>query len=294
MFPKAEDDDITVQFEEEVILRHTKPLSFFNAPCQTLMSVDTAWSTSKFADYSCICVCRLTQVEQQDALVNTDVLMDRWKTSELIVRIVDMIYKHKPIVVVLEKDRGEEKAQEFVQDVKRMCQMRGVPAPYFALVPVAQDKKGKIVRIKRLEVPLASGRLWFAQNAAWNDQCFHQLKIFDGIHESNSSRKDDYPDALSLLWEKYGPRSTVEDISPEEKAERDAQRKRDEQEEYRYHREQGLYQAMFGDSAGFEHYEKRASDFERKPQAPVVEPTAPAKPADPRLKVFGGKGPWRI
>ena len=44
-------------------------------------------------------------------------------------------------------------------------------------------------------------------NESWNQVLIDQFVLFNGITKSSQSRKDDIPDAISLLYETYMPRA---------------------------------------------------------------------------------------
>src|SRR5262249_14170613 len=148
-------------------------------------------------------------------------------------------------------------------------------------------ERAKSKRVKKLELPISDGRLWFALST-WTDAALEQVVRYDGIHKSNSSRKDDFPDALSILWQEFGPKY-AEAIKPKDEEER----RRMEEEEGERLRQQHFREAMCGAPNNYNVH--KTSDFlpGRKPPEPAT-PTEPEQPVDPRLRIFGGKGPWRL
>src|SRR5690349_1105434 len=107
IFPKAEDEGLKVQFDEDDLRNHTRPLRFFDNPVsQTVMAVDRAWSVSRYADFSCIAVGKITQYNRKDICAVIDVNMDRWRESELVINIIQAIERHNPTALVMQKDRG--------------------------------------------------------------------------------------------------------------------------------------------------------------------------------------------
>jgi hypothetical protein len=268
-----EDDGIRCQFEHDELHARVKNLGFFgnSAVAQVVMSLDRAFSISRYADFSCIIVGKVQSVENKQALVAVDVRMNRFKESELVRNIVEMIEKHRPTVFVSQQDKGWS---ELSDAIRRQCVMKGIPAPWLRFHPIDNTDKAKARRVKKLELPLSDGRLWFVLSH-WTDATLLQLEKFDGITKS-SSRKDDFPDALSLLWDAFGPK--YEDEIPKEDH---AERQRELEEEGARERRRHFHNAMFG-----------GTPYVAPP--PQTEPAEPLKPRDERLRVFGFKGPWRL
>jgi len=284
IFPTDEDAALRCQFEHDDLWARAKPASYFGKPLvtQTVMALDRAFSISRFADLSAICVGKVQTVDEKAALVVVDCVMDRYKESELVKAIVDLIAKHHPDVLVFERDKGW---QELSDAIKRECARKGVSVPWIRVKDVKNTEHAKARRAKLLELPLADGRLWFVSNAGtWAEPLFLQFEKFTGLQKSNTVRKDDGVDAVSLLFSEFGPKYT-EELKPEDLEER----RRMEEEEGDRLRQQHFRDAMFGTPPQFQ--PRKASDFlpGRKQPPPVVE----EQKIDPRLKVFG-RGPWRM
>ena len=71
---------------------------------------------------------------------------------------------------------------------------------------------------------IPAGELWFYSSYEWNEAVIAQFVKFDGVTKSNSSRKDDAPDAVAIGIEQFFPRTigdeTEEDIKTQEERER--------------------------------------------------------------------------
>jgi len=232
----------------------------------------------------------LQQVEGQMAVVIADVRMERWRESDLVKNIVEMIELHQPNLFICEQDRGWETLAE---KIKQECQRRGLVMPWFRWKTVSTSEKAKAKRIKTLELPISDGRFWFVQSPSggWTERVHEQFIRFDGQHKSNSTRKDDAPDAMALLWQEVGPKYSNEVPQVDE-----AERARLEEEESERIRQMHFRTAMFGNPPQFQ--QRKMSDFlpGRKPPEPVEENPQSAVAVDPRYKIFGGrgKGPWRL
>jgi len=222
-FVPNEEDLLRVTFEDDDLRAHTKPLSFFDLTKtqQTVMAVDTAYSTSRFADMSCICVGRIAKHDSKDIFIVTDVDMDRWKQSELAVHIVEAIHRNNPDHVLIERNGAWELLQ---QEIHKAALVRGISLRhiYWKATSIGgTNLKTKAARIKALEPLLLNSQLWFVTSELWNEMAFAQMLKFDGVTKSNSHRHDDFPDCLAMAIEAYFPRIGQ---SPEESAENKKQR----------------------------------------------------------------------
>jgi predicted phage terminase large subunit-like protein len=273
IFPLETDAELRCQFDHVDLWARVR--GGFGNPLisQTVMSIDRAFSVSKYADLSCLVVGKRQPVEQKDALVVADSRMDRWKTSELVKNIVDMIQQHKPTVLVGEQDKGW---QELDEAIRKECMRRGVQIPWIRFVVTDQTEKAKAKRVKKLELPISDGRLWFV-GAHWIEAALQQLEKFDGVTSSNSHRKDDFPDALAILWDAFGPKvqEEIKEEDPETKARKEQQRENDEE----HFRRTQMHSRMFGNEAlprvqtrtEWEAMQRGGSEFQ-----PPVTPAAPA------------------
>jgi hypothetical protein len=274
IFPLGEDDELRCQFDPDELRSRVKHVGYFGSPVatQVVMALDRAFSVSRYADMSCCIVGKLQPVDGKNALVIIDSKMDRWKESQLVRNVADMIEKHHPTIFVAEQDRGWE---TLANSIREQCLRRGIPVPYFRWKTITSTDRAKARRVKHLELPFSDGRFWIC-SAPWTEAALLQLEKFDGVTRSNSHRKDDWPDAASLMWAECGPK--YQDEVPVEDLQK---RQQEEEEEGARERRRHFYQAMFS-----------GNPPRRAP--PSVEPVAEQKPADPRMKVFGNRGPWRL
>jgi hypothetical protein len=278
IFPEEENSDLKVEFSEEDLLQRTVKHEFFSQSplLETVMSIDTAFSTSRFADFSCIATLELRSHYNKTVAVVKDVVLDRLKQSELAVAIVEAIMKHSPHRVVIEKDGPWESLAEAI---KRAAMLRNVVLPYIFWRPPNPGNKqnAKAKRVKALEPMIPEGTLWFIASAIWNEQVIAQFTKFDGVTKSNSSRKDDSPDAVAIGIESFFPR-TQEEKQPT--TQQDRERQEEEEKARQQMMQQDMYRRMFGDR--------------NTPPPKPTEPEAMSKPTDPRLALFGGRGIWRM
>ena len=276
LFPRADDEDIRCQFTREELLAATKHPAYFQnfVTTQVVMSLDRAFSVACYADYSALTVAKIQAVNGRQAVVVVDSQLERLKESQLAHQIMLLVKKHSPTILVLEKDRGYE---ELITAIKKECMMNGLAAPWFRIRPIENTPNIKAKRAKRyLELPLADKRLFF-QSATWNDQAFEQLERFDGISRSSGKKKDDFVDSLSLLVREFMPSNLYDTETEEQKQQREQELDAQAAAERKNH----FYNRMF------------TGNYVPPPKVEEAQPQQPAK-TDPRMVVFGFKGPWKL
>jgi hypothetical protein len=303
---------VTVTFTETALRSRLRPRAYYDATALPGAPVYFAWddatSISRYADYSAGAILRVQPVtvsegtngsssaRRENALVVLDVIFGRWKLSERIINICKAFEQHHVTAWVLEKDRGYE---ELVLGVRKMCHLKGLPMPHVILRDIKSNLRAKATKVKILEAPLDDFRLWFVA-APWNDACFQQFVRFDGIKKSGSSdgSKDDIPDAVATGYQVWGPRAAAE-VDPEEAS----LRRREEDEEDRRLAKEHFYNRMHGGIPGTRFNSAPPTTHAQKvsqwlkgitPEPEAETPKESEKPRDPRLIVFGGKGPWRM
>lgn len=181
----------SIQFTEDVLRAHLiqpaavpKDLVIYNA-------WDWAPTATERADYSCGVV---GAVDRQKAEVYVpEIDFGRWRSSELAFHIVDLARKTRPQCILIEKAMGTELLQAEIQRVALRFQ---VATPILWL-PVDNQYDAKTNRIKGLETLLTEDRLFFVQGP-WIDETFAQFMRYTGLRK-NKGRKDDIPDAISML-----------------------------------------------------------------------------------------------
>jgi hypothetical protein len=274
-----EDEGLKCQFEHDELWHRVRPSSFFgnSFEAQTWMSLDRAYSVSKYSDLSALIVGKIQQVEGRNALVVVDTRMERLKESDLVKKTVDLIVQHRPTVFIAERDKNWE---DFWQNVVRGCATKSTPAPYFRWIAIDNTEKSFARRAKSLELPLSDGRLWFANAFPQLEQLLLQFERFDGRKRSGNSvgSKDDGVSALSLMWAEARSLHQAEVIKDD--AEETERRRIVEEAETKEIRKRESYSRIFGN--------------QYTPPPPKLEPAEEPKQTDARYKVFGSKGPWRL
>lgn len=184
------DTDTTTFTEEQLRAHLLMPTYEIPFASECYITWDWATSTAKTADFSAGAVC---YSDKNKGIILADLNYGRWKPADLAYQIVRTAMTYKPKITLIEKMAGSELLQMEIARVSRQCEF---PMNIWWREP---DKNlgAKAIRIKSLQTLLNQDKLWFI-SAPWNDDLFHQLQRFTGTRE-NKGRKDDLPDALSMV-----------------------------------------------------------------------------------------------
>ena len=215
------DDDETwrVTFERADLDERVRHRGYFDAHAimgQKILGMDRAYSISKYADNSVLLLASKQLVKQKDqtfrpALVFTDCRSDRWRESDLIRNICEMIEKHKPHIFVAEMDKNW---QSIWDAVRHWCTGKGIPAPRFMWKQIVTTDRAAARRAKMMEAAVADGRIWFVDDD-WTEGVLKEFESYDGVRKSTKARKDDAVCAASLVHQECGVKY-VEEIKPED------------------------------------------------------------------------------
>lgn len=231
----AETSDFVITFTEDLIRANTYSLGAVPVQGEFVMAGDTALSTRSTADFSCFAVGKIWQVPKVRAdeptrygLTIVEIDVDKWTQTEIATHLVQLNNKYplsRPILI--EKAAGAETLQE---KIRGLAIRYGKQANVNFVAP-SNVQSAKATRIKALEILLKEGRLKFVGGKNY-DALMEQFTKFTTA-PGNKGRKDDIPDAISMLV-KFLPASSQpnadlgaikrETDERVEKANRDAQR----------------------------------------------------------------------
>jgi hypothetical protein len=207
MYIESEDAKTKIQFEEHVLRANVRLPGFFENPkfklVETILGVDVAYSTSRYADYSAIACIKVYQgPDERYFAVIADVTMGRFKTSELGLEIVRAQIRHNPGKIIIERAGNYE---VLGAEIDNNCMRHGIAKMYnifWKPTTGGNSVKNKVARVKSLETLLNAGQL-FLINGSFTESLIQQFVRFDGVKRSGSSdgSKDDGPDACSLAIE---------------------------------------------------------------------------------------------
>ncbi len=287
---------LVTHFDKDSLRRHTYARTAAPTTGELIVTIDWAYSDNKTSDFSVLAaILRHIREDGTEELVVIDIDYDKWKASDLAQHIVLFLRTHNPSRIFIEKALGA--------DLLLMA-LRAYATKYGCLellarifwVAAGNTLNEKATRIKTLEVLIHDDRLHFV-SGPWNDELYRQFERFTG--ETKKGRKDDIPDAISQASRTLPQNMfTRVRLTPEE------ENLKAEEEEKMEKRllVKAQHESMFGSPYGG----TRLHPGQPSRQAPTwrerlvgdvksTEPEPePSKPQDPRMKIFGNKGPWRL
>jgi predicted phage terminase large subunit-like protein len=233
---------------------------------------DWALSDKKTSDYSVGVVARLYKNDMGEwSFAILEIVYDKWKHSELAYQIIALSKRYGPKVTMIEQSNGADLLKD---EIIRVGHRLGYQ-PYIYWKQPSREENAKRNRIKSVEILLNEHRLYFVLGP-WIDETIKQFVQYTG-EKKNKGRKDDIPDGVSylvyLLPAEARPRS--------EKTDPDEERRIEEERIRQYHKQE-QYNRIFGDFLST-----------RTEAGPTIVEEVPKK-MDPRMIVFGNKGPWRL
>jgi len=186
---------------------------------------DTAVSTSARADNSALAVCKLgLNPEGEKTIYVLDMVVGRFRGSELALQLVELTKKWSPHSVTLEKPLTWDL---LAGEVSRLGQKYQVHVPIF-WSPVSNVKNAKLMRLKGLEITMNAGFFKFV-SGLYLEILFNELERLSGDHTSSyrsTTKRDDQADALSIAQKFLLPASASNSEQAKENEElRELQRK---------------------------------------------------------------------
>jgi hypothetical protein len=269
----AEDSGFKISFTEADLRAHMYQREAAPKSGDIYIVWDWALGDKKTNDYSVGVVARLYKNDAgQWSFVILEVLYDKWKYSELAFQIVALSKRWGPKVTMIEASNAADMLKGAINDVSRKFGYE----PYIYWKQPSRAENAKRNRIKSLEILLNEHRLHFVLGP-WMDELVKQFTSYTG-EKKNKGRKDDIPDAASYLTYilPADARPIIDKVDPEEE-------KRLAEEQAKHLRKQQQYDRYFG-----------AQLHTRTEAGPTIVEVAPPTPQDPRMRIFGNKGPWRV
>lgn len=291
--------DFITHFEKDVLRSHTYPKSSAPESGEKIVVIDWAYSENKGSDFSVIAaILRHTREDGTQEIVVMDIDFDKWKASDLASHIVLFLRTHRPTRTFIEACNGIDLLMMAIRAfaVKYNC--------IEVLNSIQKVETGNVLnekanRIKTLEILLRDDRLHFV-SGPWIDELYKQFERFTG--ETKKGRKDDIPDAISRASRTLPAEMFVRvTLTPEEQL----QKEEDEERADRRRMTKMMHDRMFSGTPysqianqaptthapTWKQYLRGERGDETKPELAEPEPT---KPLDPRMVIFGNKGPWRL
>jgi phage terminase large subunit-like protein len=291
----AEDSGFKISFTEADLRSHMYQREAAPKVGDIYVVWDWALSDKKTSDYSVGVVARLYKNDANEwAFVILEIVYDKWKYTELAYQIVALSKRYGPKVTMIEASNAYDQLRDEIERVGARQSFQ----PYIYWKQPSREENAKRNRIKSIEILLSAHRLHFVLGP-WIDETFKQFIQYTG-EKKNKGRKDDIPDAIAYLLYilPQDARPAIDTVDPEEE-------KRLAEEQDKYYRKARHYEAYFGQRYGGTLMNPgqpsvqaptwkqwvRGETGEVKPPEPEPEPP---RPLDPRMRIFGNKGPWRL
>jgi len=188
------------QFTRDLLLRHSLPAQQIKLTDRIFITWDLGFSREQYANWS---VGAVGMYDQHGRLYVLDIARGRFDPQELVLQIVFLALKWRPVRVGIEKAAGSELLEP---GIKAYCYQHGIYLP-LEWIPVNNQKNAKNNRIASLLPMLKQGQMFFAAHVASNEL----LLEFERFPKY---RINDIPDAISLLLH-YKPMVDVMLLSDE-------------------------------------------------------------------------------
>jgi hypothetical protein len=208
----------TPTFTLEELQAKIRPLNFFDGVpvLFTCAAVDTAFSLSDKADRSSICIAKILQFEGKNVGFVVNVVVGRWKYSDLAVQIVEAFQRHGVQRAVIE--RNGQQWQDLQAAVQRNALIRGFPLPMIhwnLSTAIGGSIPAKVRRVKNAEILFNNNQIYFAYGPSWNEELFRETVRFKGQRSGTSlGSKDDIVDSLGMLASTFLQKDTGDPIAP--------------------------------------------------------------------------------
>jgi len=198
---EAEEDKFKIAFTIEELRRSTIHPSAAAKEGNIYIAWDTAYSKNKQSDYSAGAAARrFRRADGRWGLEILEIRHGKWTSSELAQQIAQMDKDWNPVQTIIEKTINAELLELRLQEWYKRLDF--LPRIWWREPNPEPDAKRN--RIKQLEILLVADLLKFVFGVAkkqldWIDPTFDQLTSYTG-ERKNKGRKDDIPDAMSMLW----------------------------------------------------------------------------------------------
>lgn len=288
--------DLVVHFDKETLRAHTYQLPAAPTTGETIVTVDWAYTANRQSDFSSIAAIRRhTREDLTQELIVLDVWCNKWKASDLALKIVLFLRQYKPTRTLIEKAPGADLLELAIKaQAKHLgCEelLNGI-----RFIPVDKSANAKANRIKCLEILLQDDRLHFV-SGSWIDEAYKQFERFTG--ETNKGRKDDIPDGIAMAARTL-PSNTFIHLKVNEEEERVRQEEEDKAFRKARHYETYFGQRIRTQKEGGNSQAPKLSQWRQGYQADVPPTTIPepvveeVKPQDPRMRIFGNNRAFRL
>ena len=184
-----------VKFPRDLLLKRTIPTN--QVPSQGVMvtTVDTAYSTKNWADYTVI----MTAVITGGRYYIVDMQRGRWNEYELPRKIAETAYRWKPKHMAIEESIGVAWLQ---REIRREMTKLQISVPItLASLGKGSKQKNKAAKAKPVVRLLYDERMFFSQSCMGLTEIYNELELFTGTKDD---AHDDIVSGISLIVEHFG------------------------------------------------------------------------------------------
>jgi predicted phage terminase large subunit-like protein len=184
-----------VKFPRELLMRRTLPHSQLPNQGIVVTTVDTAYSTKSWADFTVI----LTTMIHGGRFYIVNMVRGRFNEFELPAVIAATANKWKPKRIAIEDSVGVKwMGRELRREMDKL--QISIPVEYCSL-GLGNKSKSKLIKAKPVLRLLGDERMYFSNSCEGLQEIYSELEQFTG---TSDDAHDDIVSALSLLAEQFG------------------------------------------------------------------------------------------
>ena len=184
-----------IKFPRELLMRRTIPHTVLPNQGVIVTTIDTAYSTKSWADYTVI----ITALIYGGRFYIINMVRGRYNEYDLPSVIAGVGYKWKPKRICIENSVG---VKWLSPELRREMQKLQISIPVeYASLGLGSKAKSKQLKAKPVLRLLGDERLYFSKACEGLEEIYNELEQFTGTSDDTH---DDIVSALSLLVEQFG------------------------------------------------------------------------------------------
>jgi len=184
-----------VKFPKELLLRRTIPHREFPGQGIMVTTIDTAYSTKAWADYTVI----LTALIHGGRFYIVNMVRGRFNEFELPSVIANTAFKWKPRRIAIEDSVG---VKWMSRELRREMDKLRISIPVeFCSLGFGSKLRSKMLKAKPVLRLLGDERMYFLNSCEGLEEIYNEMEKFTG---TSDDAHDDIVSALSLMTEQFG------------------------------------------------------------------------------------------
>lgn len=184
-----------VKFPKDLLLKRTIPHNQIPNQGVIVTTVDTAYSTKSWADYTVI----MTALIYGGRYYIINMKRGRWNEYDLPREIAQVAYRWKPNNIAIEESVGVAWLQ---REIRREMVKLQISVPItLASLGKGSKQKNKAAKAKPVVRLLYDERMYFAQSCEGLMEIYNELELFTGTKDD---QHDDIVSGISLIVEHFG------------------------------------------------------------------------------------------